>query len=408
LLALLLIGVGILIAGLTEWLQQGDAFDTQGRYQSAILFAVSGLFIYPVLAKVSLGMLLYAYEGLLQWKRFSSLPGVQEIHLHLSIVFYQIVRCVYILLDLITFAILEALLFTASNEKLCSNISQCDIQIIRDVMTFIVRILIVLIIWSAFRIFSKSLKVHFSKQFNNRTHRVRINATLRDELMLQVLLHKLPNALLLPSPNIYGDSEKFIDASTTARASTYITNHLVDFEIGLRQGSDVEAYSKIISLRVFNRIFVNCRAEGFELLNLMTANGGHFLKKLKGQQNDKRVKPLVEKKDFIEYFDSSIDHLGGLTGLEVWNSLLDPDDLGILTSKKCITQIRRISESRKNTVIGMQDTDMVIRSLDFGIATGFDIIVVLIGIGVIGIDVSSAWTMISSVVLSLTFICGAS
>ena len=226
--------------------------------------------------------------------------------------------------------------------------------------------------------------------------------------MLHVLLHKVPNALLLPLLKIYGNSEKFIDASTTARASTYIKNHLVDGEMGLRQGSDVEAYSKIIGLRVFNRIFVNCHAEGFELLNQMTANGGHFLKKLKGQQKDKRVKALVEKKDFIEYFDSSMDQLGGLTGLEVWNSLLDPDDSGILTSKKCITQIRRISEARKNTMIGMQDTDMVIRSLDFAIATGFNIFVALIGIGVLGIDVSSAWTMITSVVLSLTFIFGSS
>jgi len=108
-LSLLVIGCGILVAGLAMWPGQSEGVNTQEKYQAAVLFAVSGLFLYPVLAKVFIGIFLHAYEGLLQWKRFAALSGVQEIHLYLTMVFYQIVRFVYILLDLITFAILEAI-----------------------------------------------------------------------------------------------------------------------------------------------------------------------------------------------------------------------------------------------------------------------------------------------------------
>jgi len=145
-LTLLFFGGGILIAGLTIWLEKDDNPNTQERYQSAILFALSGLFIYPVLVKVFLGIVLYAYEGLLQWKRFAALSGVQEIHLYCTMVFTQIVQFVYILLDLITFAILKAILSTATNEELCSNVSQCGIQVIKDALDFVVRIFIVLAI----------------------------------------------------------------------------------------------------------------------------------------------------------------------------------------------------------------------------------------------------------------------
>jgi len=410
---IILLGIGciLLLATIAIRLQPDFHVDTdpRGTYLSAVIFVISLLFFNPVIVHVIFAGFLSVYELMLHLEWFSALSGVKTFHFFFNMVFIQVVRFAYLLLDLISILVLNTVLQGATNAELCpGNIDLCGLRVLKEAMDIIIRVTGVLVLWAACRILSKSLTVYFSKYFNNRTHRDRIRGTLNDELMLSVLVHKMPNALLVPLLSIYDDDSKLISPSISAQATAYIQKHGVDGELGGRYANEFELYSRVLGLRVFNRIFLETHPNGAADLHRIYKSHSSLdvVKHAKRYNNGRAL--YFEKKEFIEYFDNNWVGIAGLRGEVVWNTFLNPEDSGHCTMKTCVTQIRRVFERRNSTLIGMDDTDNVIESLDFSISVAFNLIVGLFAISIMGIDVTSAWTMITSVVLSLTFIFGSS
>jgi len=405
----ILTGVGVTLVLLGVSIRsdkESDDLNWESRkiYVSDIMFVTATWFLSPILVSLLLQGLTYCVEFfVLKCEYVASISWILRVHFLANSAFRQLARSLYLLLDVLSVAVLKGLLNSADQSDLCpSGTKTCFVSMIAASMATIMSVALMIFIWAFFRLLNRICTIYVSKHFNNRTHKELIAATLTHERILTLLLHTVPNPLLLPLVDAFSKEES-VSPLVIAKASSYVVNHSVAGEIGDRHEKSFILYSRILGLKVFNRIYMNIHPDDTNQLESIYSRNSW--ESSKPEKNKKHLR--VHKSEFLSYFEKELADLG-LTGSQVWDRFLDPMGVGFLTMKQMITQVQKAFEHRKMMIVGMKDADQVIRSLDIGISFAFNIIVIMIAFSVFEMDVSSSWTTITSLVLSLTFVFGSS